>query len=143
MKHLFHKSMTLAVKISTVIIAIFFGLVVFFTVMRKNDGEWNIPRYESVVEYQQTGGSSLDYYLGYKLLTGYDTLETSAETVFDFLYSIGFFLLLGCSIQYALVLLGEKRSWEMRPIDYIVPILLVLCSMQFVSYLIREGIPLQ
>ncbi len=144
----FKKIVTCFLCLSFIITAAFFFAVLIVSFNRHHDGVLNTPRFKNLVSYQEAGGTTLDYYLGYTLMDGYDTQTepdeegicspTSSE-ILDGLYSL--FVAIGI-IVLSLITWTKVTKTNLKDnlIGYFLSIILILISIQFISYFAREGI---
>lgn len=144
----FKKIVTYFLCLSFIITAAFFFAVLIVSFNRHHDGVLNTPRFKNLVSYQEAGGTTLDYYLGYTLMDGYDTqtepdeegicYPTSSE-ILDGLYSL--FVAIGIIVLSLMTWTKvTKTNLKDNLIGYFLSIILILISIQFISYFAREGI---
>lgn len=144
----FKKIVTCFLYLSFIITAAFFFAVLIVSFNRHHDGIFNTPRFKNLVSYQEAGGTTLDYYLGYTLMDGYDTQTepdeegicspTSSE-ILDKLYSL--FIAIGIIVlSFITWTKVTKKNLKDNLIGYLLSIILILLSIQFISYFAREGI---
>lgn len=129
----------------------FFAVMLFLSYERNHDGVFNTPKYHDLASYQQDGGKVLDYYLGYTLLEGYDTqtepddegmVSRTPAAMQNTLYTIIVIGLLVILSFTAWVCITEATTMKTVIIGYLSSIALILISIQFISYFLKEGISL-
>lgn len=137
----FKKIVTYFLCLSFIITAAFFFAVLIVSFNRHYDGRFNTPRFENLASYQEAGGTTLDYYLGYTLMDGYDT-ETKPDfsEILNGLYSL--FMAMGITVLSFITWtkVTKKTNLKDNLIGYLLSIILILISIQFISYFAREGI---
>ena len=145
----FKKIVTCFLYLSFIITAAFFFAVLIVSFNRHHDGIFNTPQFKNLVSYQEAGGTTLDYYLGYTLMDGYDTQTepdedgmcspTSSE-ILGKLYSL--FIAIGIIVLSFITWTKVTRKTNLKDnlIGYLLSIILILISIQFISYFTREGI---
>lgn len=137
---------------SSLILAVFFLICTISTLSRQNDGHWNRPRYETSTSYQEAGGSKIDYYLGYKLIEGYDTITeadengevtSTPEQKKDSLYGLGCWT--GIGLLWGITYIYRKPNLQSNKeilASLSANFVLLVLALQFTNYLIKEGFSL-
>ena len=137
----FKKIVACFLCLSFIITAAFFFAVLIVSFNRHHDGIFNTPRFKNLVSYQEAGGTTLDYYLGYTLMDGYDTeTKPNFSEILDGLY--GLFMAMGIMVLSFITWtkVTKKTNLKDNLIGYLLSIILILLSIQFISYFAREGI---
>lgn len=83
----------------------------------------------------------MDYYLGYTLMDGYDTeTKPNFSEILNGLYSL--FMAMGITVLSFITWtkVTKKTNLKDNLIGYLLSIILILISIQFISYFAREGI---
>lgn len=137
---------------SSLILAVFLLVCIISTLSRQNDGHWNRPRYETSTSYQEAGGSKIDYYLGYKLIEGYDTITEADENgevtstpkqKKDSLYGLGCWT--GIGLLWGIAYIYRKPNLQNNKeilVSLSANFVLLVLALQFTKYLIKEGFSL-
>ena len=138
----FQSLMRISTIIATCMIAMFLALVLGLSIGRHVDREWNYPMYQSLQEYKEAGGSTINYYLGYQLLEGYDTPndDTYGDEGYSDRRQTGN-TLYTCGIVLGIILIMLRLRAALRSKIYMIDLflwfILMVLALQFGQYLIH------